>query len=156
MSFEPPQNLSTAQCWDLLAAHEFGRLAFPLVGDVQITPLNYAVDGDRLGRGLLDPLRRDVQVPGTVGDALDHARRGVLRIQLGVEVGLADLGAGLPGLAVVHRLLQARGGDALRVHGVALLLPARRGRDGEGQRARGDPVGDRRGVIATRTGCPRR
>lgn len=48
MSFEPPQTLSTAQCWDLLAAHEFGRLAFPLVGDVQITPLNYAVDGDRL------------------------------------------------------------------------------------------------------------
>lgn len=48
MTFEPPQTLSTEECWDLLAGHEFGRLAFPVLGDVQITPINYAVDGDTL------------------------------------------------------------------------------------------------------------
>lgn len=37
-------HLSTEQCWELLAAHEFGRLAFRLADEVHITPINYAVD----------------------------------------------------------------------------------------------------------------
>lgn len=40
--------LSVEQCWDLLRAHEFGRLAFRLVNEVHITPINYAVDHEAL------------------------------------------------------------------------------------------------------------
>jgi nitroimidazol reductase NimA-like FMN-containing flavoprotein (pyridoxamine 5'-phosphate oxidase superfamily) len=36
--------LSAEQCWEMLRAHEFGRLAFRLVDDVHITPINYAVN----------------------------------------------------------------------------------------------------------------
>ena len=40
--------LSVVQCWAMLRAHEFGRLAFRLMDDVHITPINYAVDHDTL------------------------------------------------------------------------------------------------------------
>ena len=40
--------LSAEQCWNLLRAHEFGRLAFRLVDEVYITPINYAVDHQAL------------------------------------------------------------------------------------------------------------
>jgi len=40
--------LSHQQCWDMLRAEEFGRLAFRLVDEVHITPINYAVDGSTL------------------------------------------------------------------------------------------------------------
>ena len=36
--------LSAEQCWEMLRAHEFGRLAFRLVDEIHITPINYAVD----------------------------------------------------------------------------------------------------------------
>lgn len=36
--------LSAEQCWQMLRANEFGRLAFRLVDEVHITPINYAVD----------------------------------------------------------------------------------------------------------------
>ena len=36
------------ECWDMLRAHELGRLAFRLVDEVHITPINYAVDDDTL------------------------------------------------------------------------------------------------------------
>lgn len=39
---------SPAECWDLLRANEFGRLAFRLVDEMHITPINYAVDHDTL------------------------------------------------------------------------------------------------------------
>lgn len=42
----PMHVLHPEQSWDFLRAREFGRLAFHLVGDVHITPINYAVDGD--------------------------------------------------------------------------------------------------------------
>lgn len=42
------QELSEEECWERLRAHEFGRLAFHLVGEVHIVPLNYATDGRRL------------------------------------------------------------------------------------------------------------
>ena len=38
-------DLSAAECWDMLRSEEFGRLAFRLVDEVHITPINYAVDG---------------------------------------------------------------------------------------------------------------
>jgi uncharacterized protein len=40
--------LSTDECWEMLREEEFGRLAFRLLDEVHITPINYAVDGDTL------------------------------------------------------------------------------------------------------------
>jgi nitroimidazol reductase NimA-like FMN-containing flavoprotein (pyridoxamine 5'-phosphate oxidase superfamily) len=40
--------LSTKQCWEMLRGHELGRLAFRLVDEVHITPVNYAVDHESL------------------------------------------------------------------------------------------------------------
>ncbi|MGZ5403492.1 MAG: pyridoxamine 5'-phosphate oxidase family protein [Nocardioides sp.] len=39
---------SPDECWEMLRANEFGRLAFRLVDEVHITPINYAVDHDTL------------------------------------------------------------------------------------------------------------
>lgn len=44
MSDESVTVLSAEECWELLHAQEFGRLAFHLGGEVHITPINYAVD----------------------------------------------------------------------------------------------------------------
>ena len=40
--------LTAEECWDMLRAEEFGRLAFRLVDEVHITPINYGVDGQTL------------------------------------------------------------------------------------------------------------
>ena len=45
---EPIGVMTTDECWDMLRANEFGRLAFHLAGEVHLTPINYAVDGERL------------------------------------------------------------------------------------------------------------
>lgn len=48
MSDEVVTQLSTEECWQMLRNEEFGRLAFRLVDEVHITPINYAVDHDTL------------------------------------------------------------------------------------------------------------
>ena len=40
----PIHVLDDEQSWDFLEAHEFGRLAFHLIGEVHITPINYVSD----------------------------------------------------------------------------------------------------------------
>ncbi|MFB9733094.1 pyridoxamine 5'-phosphate oxidase family protein [Ornithinimicrobium kibberense] len=40
--------LSEDECWERLRQTEFGRMAYHLADEVHISPLNYAVDGDRL------------------------------------------------------------------------------------------------------------
>jgi nitroimidazol reductase NimA-like FMN-containing flavoprotein (pyridoxamine 5'-phosphate oxidase superfamily) len=40
--------LSPDECWEMLRGEEFGRLAFRIVDEVHITPVNYAVDGETL------------------------------------------------------------------------------------------------------------
>lgn len=40
--------LHPGECWDLLRAQEFGRLAFTVLDELHITPINYAVDDDTL------------------------------------------------------------------------------------------------------------
>ncbi len=45
---DPVTVLTPDQCWEMLRAEEFGRLAFRLVDEVHITPINYAVDGETL------------------------------------------------------------------------------------------------------------
>ena len=41
-------SLSEDECWDMLREEEFARLAFRLVDEVHITPINYAVEHDTL------------------------------------------------------------------------------------------------------------
>ncbi|WP_068402661.1 pyridoxamine 5'-phosphate oxidase family protein [Kribbia dieselivorans] len=48
MNTNPTHAMTTEQCWDMLRKNEFGRLAFHLAGEVHITPINYAVDGETL------------------------------------------------------------------------------------------------------------
>lgn len=45
---ESMTELTSDQCWEMLREEEFGRLAFRLVDEVHITPVNYAVDGRSL------------------------------------------------------------------------------------------------------------
>jgi uncharacterized protein len=45
---DPIGVMTTEECWDMLRANEFGRLAFHLAGEVHLTPINYAVDHDTL------------------------------------------------------------------------------------------------------------
>ena len=40
--------LSVEQCWELLREAEFGRLAYRLSDEINLVPVNFAVDGDRL------------------------------------------------------------------------------------------------------------
>ena len=42
------RHLTEEECWDFLRSREFGRLAYHLVDEVNIVPINYAVDGDTL------------------------------------------------------------------------------------------------------------
>lgn len=44
----PVEVLGLDECWDLLAQEELGRLAYRLVDEVHIVPLNYVVDGRTL------------------------------------------------------------------------------------------------------------
>ncbi len=48
MSEYEPRRMSEEEAWEMLHAQEFGRLAFHLADEVHITPVNYAVDGERL------------------------------------------------------------------------------------------------------------
>lgn len=43
----PISTLTDEQCWEMLHEQEFGRLAFHLLDEVHIVPLNFAVDHDR-------------------------------------------------------------------------------------------------------------
>lgn len=40
---DPVEELTTDECWEMLTANEFGRLAFHLGPEVHLTPINYAV-----------------------------------------------------------------------------------------------------------------
>jgi len=48
MNEEAVTDLTSEECWEMLREQEFGRLAFRLVDEVHITPINYAVDGGSL------------------------------------------------------------------------------------------------------------
>src|SRR5262245_5216041 len=65
--------MSVEECWELLREHELGRLAFTVVDEQHIAPVNYAVD-DVTGRETL--LFRTA--PGTK----------LLAVELGHEVAL--------------------------------------------------------------------
>ncbi len=44
----PVEVLGTDECWDLLRGEEFARLAYRLVDEVHLVPINYLVEGDGL------------------------------------------------------------------------------------------------------------
>lgn len=48
MTDEVVTGLSQEECWRMLQEEEFARLAFRLVDEVHITPINYAVDHETL------------------------------------------------------------------------------------------------------------
>jgi hypothetical protein len=43
-----PERLDPEECWELLAEHRVGRLAYRLVDEVHVVPLDYAVEGHSL------------------------------------------------------------------------------------------------------------
>ena len=45
---EATTELAPQECWELLSAHTLGRLAFHLVDELHITPINYVVDSGSL------------------------------------------------------------------------------------------------------------
>ena len=45
---DPVTTLSEEECWELLEAEEFGRLAYRLVDEVHIVPINFVSDGRAL------------------------------------------------------------------------------------------------------------
>jgi nitroimidazol reductase NimA-like FMN-containing flavoprotein (pyridoxamine 5'-phosphate oxidase superfamily) len=45
---EPVAELSTEECWELLEVEEFGRLAYRLVDEVHLVPINYVADAGLL------------------------------------------------------------------------------------------------------------
>jgi len=45
---DPVTQLGAEDCWAMLGSEEFGRLAFRLIDEVHITPINFAVDGRTL------------------------------------------------------------------------------------------------------------
>ncbi len=62
---DPVKILTEDECWELLAEHEFGRLAFHLAGEVHITPINYVIDERRL-------LFRTAEGSKLLGVAMNH------------------------------------------------------------------------------------
>ncbi|HEX6395512.1 MAG TPA: pyridoxamine 5'-phosphate oxidase family protein [Acidimicrobiales bacterium] len=42
------QIVSESDCWEMLATQSIGRVAFALEGQVEIFPVNYAIDGDAI------------------------------------------------------------------------------------------------------------
>ena len=92
--------LAELDCWELLREQEFGRLAFHLVNEVHIVPINYAVSGERLvfrtaeGSKLLGiTMNQDVAFEIDQYDE-DHATsvvvRGTARELEGDEADLAE------------------------------------------------------------------
>lgn len=45
---DPVDELTAAECWDLLELEQFGRLAYRLVDEVHIVPINYLAFNQRL------------------------------------------------------------------------------------------------------------
>lgn len=100
MNDTAPRRMSSEECWQALREHEFGRLAFHLLDDVHMTPINYAVDGESLifrtaeGNKLLG-----VVMHGSVAFEIDELRadeawsvvvRGTARLLTGKEVHRAE------------------------------------------------------------------
>ncbi len=47
-SHDPIRELGLNECWEFLAGQELGRLAYQLVDELHLVPINYAIDGQTL------------------------------------------------------------------------------------------------------------
>lgn len=45
---EPVEELTTDECWGLLATHTLGRIATCVAGEIEIFPINYHADGETI------------------------------------------------------------------------------------------------------------
>nr|WP_185992634.1 pyridoxamine 5'-phosphate oxidase family protein [Janibacter cremeus] len=92
--------MSAGECWQALREHEFGRLAYRLLGEVHITPINYVVDGERLlfrtaqGNKLLSvvmhgPVALEIDELG-VEEAWSVVARGSARVLEGADAGRSE------------------------------------------------------------------
>lgn len=77
MNHDTVTELPLDECWELLAAHALGRLAFHLADQVHIAPVNYVVDQEALlfrtaeGSKLLGVVMNDdvaFEIDGSDGD----------------------------------------------------------------------------------------
>jgi nitroimidazol reductase NimA-like FMN-containing flavoprotein (pyridoxamine 5'-phosphate oxidase superfamily) len=65
--------LHPEECWDLLRAQELGRLAFNVLDELHITPINYAVDdGTLLFRTAAGSKLFSVELGGEVAFEIDE------------------------------------------------------------------------------------
>lgn len=48
MTTDPVHTMTDEECWERLAAKEFGRMAYHLADEVHIIPINYAIQGRSL------------------------------------------------------------------------------------------------------------
>ena len=95
-----PGELSDLESWDFLRNQELGRLAFHLLGEVHIVPINYAVDDQRLlfrtaeGSKLLGVTMNDdvaFEVDDVVGEeATSVIVRGSAHVLEGSDAYVAD------------------------------------------------------------------
>lgn len=45
---KPVEDLTDAECWELLSADQLGRIAYVLVDEVHLVPVNYVIDDGAL------------------------------------------------------------------------------------------------------------
>ena len=121
MDDEVVSQLSPDECWAMLREEEFARLAFRMVDEVHITPINYAVDHDPVsGRhSLLFRTAEGSKLLGVVMNAdvafeVDHVEG-----EHAPGPGMEDLGAleraGLVRLAGAHVSLSEEGEKRARL-----------------------------------------
>jgi len=96
---DPVSLMTDEECWEMLREHEFGRLAFHLVDEVHIVPMNYAVDDDNR----------------LVFRTAEGAKLLGLTINADVAFEIDDFGGEMAQSVVVHgraRILEGRDADA--------------------------------------------
>lgn len=80
---EASRTLTEDECWDFLATQELGRLAFRLLDETHIVPVNFAVDGRTLlfrtdGGNKLFGVELGAQVAFEVDEVVGETARSVV------------------------------------------------------------------------------
>ena len=84
---EPSRHLTADECWDRIRKAPYGRIAVAAAGEVDVFPVNHAVDGTSIvpmemgGRTMTgwlhvhsDAVRTDAELQAWVDRGLGHAR----------------------------------------------------------------------------------
>ncbi|WP_340538856.1 pyridoxamine 5'-phosphate oxidase family protein [Nocardioides sp. GXZ039] len=128
---EAMTELTPEQSWGLLVGESFGRLAYRLIEEVHVVPVNYAVEGARLlirtaagGKLFGAALGTDAALEidwHDEGDAWSVVARGRLRRLEEDEVAEADPAVGLPWVStpkneIIELLPEEVTGRRFRLH----------------------------------------